>query len=73
MKVFCFYGHDPKKVGIKACMSQWYMCDFTVDGHLYHCMEQYMMAQKALKFKDYDTLQKIPEDLLQKPRGDSMS
>lgn len=33
--------------------------DFTVDNHLYHCMEQYMMAQKAIVFKDYEMYREI--------------
>ena len=55
-KVFCFYGHDPEKIGMKACLSQWYPCRFTVDGHQYNCMEQCMMAGKAMTFKDFPTL-----------------
>ena len=31
--------------------SQWYMGDFTVDGYTYNCAEQYMMHQKAGKFR----------------------
>lgn len=56
---FFFYGHDPEKVGDKAVFSQWYMKPFTVDGHRYECMEQYMMAEKALLFKDFDMLKQI--------------
>lgn len=52
-----FWGHTGKVE--KACFSQWYMRDFEVDGHRYCCMEQYMMAQKAILFKDFDTLAKI--------------
>ena len=32
--------------------SQFYPCDFTVDGVEYSCCEQYMMHQKAVVFKD---------------------
>ncbi len=56
---FFFYGHDPKKVGDKAVFSQWYMKPFMVDGHRYNCMEQYMMSEKALLFKDMDILKQI--------------
>jgi len=47
-----FRGHTmpPGKVG-KQCFSQWFPCDFTVDGVAYHTAEQYMMAQKALLFE----------------------
>ena len=54
-----FWGHRKgKKIG-KTCFSQWYEIDFEVDGHRYNCAEQYMMAQKALVFKDYEILGKI--------------
>ncbi len=39
--------------------SQWYPCYFEVDGKTYNCAEQYMMAEKALFFGDYDTYEKI--------------
>ncbi|MCH5204887.1 MAG: NADAR family protein [Oscillospiraceae bacterium] len=40
-------------VGVtKCCLGQWEDCRFTVDGVEYHTAEQYMMAQKALLFKD---------------------
>jgi len=45
--------------GRNGCFSQWYKSDFTIGGHQYCCMEQYMMAQKAILFKDTDTLGKI--------------
>lgn len=41
--------------------SQWYPCDFEVDGVLYCCAEQYMMAMKALLFEDADTHERIME------------
>lgn len=66
---FFFYGHnekdEPSRYGIKkgkgdkAVFSQWYMSPFTVDGHHYNCMEQYMMAGKALLFKDMEMLKQI--------------
>ena len=52
-------GHRKgKKIG-KTCFSQWYEIDFEVDGHKYNCAEQYMMAQKAWLFKDYEIFGKI--------------
>lgn len=54
-----FYGHDEAKVGDNAVFSQWYKMPFTVDGHRYNCMEQYMMSEKALLFKDLDMLRQI--------------
>lgn len=39
--------------------SQWHPCRFTVDGVLYNCAEQYMMAGKARLFGDAETEAKI--------------
>lgn len=52
--------------------SNWYISDFIVDGITYNCGEQYMMHQKALTFKDFETADKIMEELmpnLQKKHG----
>lgn len=46
--------------------SNWYVADFTVNGIIYNCGEQYMMHQKALKFNDYDTADEIMEELVPK-------
>lgn len=56
-----FWGHTKNKDGkvTKACFSQWYLSDFTVNGVLYNCAEKYMMAEKARLFKDYETLEEI--------------
>lgn len=54
-----FWGHRKgKKIG-KTCFSQWYEVNFEVDGHKYNCAEQYMMAQKAWLFKDFEIFGKI--------------
>ena len=42
--------------------SQWAPCKFTVAGKEYNCAEQYMMAQKALYFKDMGSYRKIMEE-----------
>ena len=39
--------------------SQWHSCEFTVDGVVYNCAEQYMMHQKAVVFKDQAMADKI--------------
>ena len=59
-KVIYFWGHtpNPKKV-TAACFSQWYDCHFEVDGVQYHTTEQYMMASKALLFKDEEVYREI--------------
>ena len=39
--------------------SNWYSGTFAIDGIRYFCVEQYMMAKKALLFNDLDVYQKI--------------
>jgi ribA/ribD-fused uncharacterized protein len=39
--------------------SQWYPSKFTIDGREYNCCEQYMMAKKALTFKDMEAYEEI--------------
>lgn len=41
--------------------SQWFACEFEVDGVIYNCAEQYMMACKARLFNDSESLKKIME------------
>jgi len=48
---FVFFWKPTQTDGV---FSQWYMCDFSENGVVYNCAEQYMMAQKALLMKDYD-------------------
>lgn len=51
-----FWGHSCKDSKItKACFSQWYPCNFSVDGVEYNCAEQYMMAEKARLMGDEET------------------
>lgn len=55
-----FWGHTVRPGRItKACLSQWFSCNFTVEDVSYHTTEQYMMAQKALLFGDQNTFEKI--------------
>ena len=53
-----FWGHTPDANGriSKRCLSQWWLDSFPVDGVVYNCMEQYMMAGKARLFGDEETL-----------------
>lgn len=62
-KYLFFWGHTPSDSGLitEACLSQWWMCGFTVDGVEYSCAEQYMMAEKARMFGCQDMLEKIME------------
>ena len=39
--------------------SQWYPHDMEIDGVVYNCCEQYMMAEKARLFNDTEALAKI--------------
>ena len=39
--------------------SNWYPKEFVIEGIKYNCVEQYMMAKKALLFNDIDIYQKI--------------
>lgn len=50
-----FWGHTDRQEDIgKSCLSQWYMCSFMVEDVSYNCAEQYMMAEKARIFGDFD-------------------
>lgn len=57
-----FWGHHHSGRGVsKSCLSQWYDCPFRIGVTQYSCMEQYMMAKKALLFHDTATEKKIME------------
>lgn len=59
-KYIGFWGHTGKPGVLgNECFSQWYIREFIVDGITYCCMEQYMMAMKAICFDDYDIFRKI--------------
>lgn len=47
-----FYGHKVTDEITETCLSQWYPCQFEVDGEMYTSAEQYMMAEKAKLFGD---------------------
>lgn len=49
-RIICF--HNPDEVN--GYLSNWYLSDFSADGIRYSSMEQYMMYQKAVLFKDMD-------------------
>lgn len=56
-----FYGHTRRKDGqlSNAVFSQFYPCQFKMDGTTYSWSEQWMMAGKARLFGDMESLQKI--------------
>lgn len=51
---FSFFWEGP--------FSQWYKCKFIVNGIEYNCAEQFMMAQKAILFKDDDAFERIMQE-----------
>lgn len=62
LKFIFFWGHNEYPGNItKACLSQWYPCEFIKDDVIYSTAEQYMMAQKALLFQDTKTYDEIME------------
>lgn len=60
-KFLFFWGHTPAADGSvgASCLSQWWMQDFEIDGTVYCCAEQYMMAEKARLFGDEKMLRSI--------------
>jgi len=56
-----FWGHRPKKDGrlSDSVFSQWWQCEFSVDGQIYKSAEQFMMAEKARLFGDEETRARI--------------
>ena len=64
-KYIFFWGPRPEPDGhiSETCLSQWWMGQFAVEGILYSCAEQFMMAEKARMFHDTDMLQKIMESV----------
>lgn len=53
---FTFFHSPTEKNGY---LSNWYRCNFRIDGTDYTSMEQFMMYKKALLFGDNETAQKI--------------
>ena len=53
--VVCFY-HEYEENG---CFSNWYPASFEYAGQHYNCVEQYMMYQKVLMFRQYGLAEKI--------------
>ena len=43
-----------------GCFSNWYPASFEYAGQHYNCVEQYMMYQKVLMFRQYHLAEKIP-------------
>ncbi len=56
-----FWGHRPRPDGRigPTCLSQWWACDFEVDGDEYTSAEHFMMAEKARLFDDGEARERI--------------
>lgn len=55
MDVICF--HNPEEEN--AYLSNWFYCEFVVDGVKFNSGEQYMMYSKAITMGDKETAEKI--------------
>ncbi|GII97455.1 NADAR family protein [Sinosporangium siamense] len=61
LRYLFFWGHRPARDGSPGagCLSQWWPCVFTEDGHTFVSAEHYMMAHKAWLFGDTETAARI--------------
>lgn len=59
-----FWKHNPARKGYigKECLSQWYKAPMEIDGRIYNCVEQYLMAEKARVFKNYEVESEIMKE-----------
>ncbi len=55
MKVICFHNPDEEN----GYLSNWYLSEFILKDVTFSSMEQYMMYQKAICFKDTDIANEI--------------
>ncbi len=55
MNILCFY-HEYKENGY---LSNWYRAEFEYAGNRYSSIEQYMMYQKVIMFRQYKLAEKI--------------
>ena len=53
MEIICFHNPDEEN----GFLSNWYLSSFVINGKEFSSVEQYMMYQKAICFKD-DTIKK---------------
>lgn len=54
-EIICFHNPDENN----GYLSNWYRCDFSAEGIRYFSMEQYMMYQKAVLFRDIEMAEQI--------------
>ncbi len=55
MNIVCFHNPDEEN----GYLSNWYLSEFTMNEITFSSMEQYMMYQKAICFKDTDIANEI--------------
>ncbi|MBR5229001.1 MAG: NADAR family protein [Firmicutes bacterium] len=54
-QVICFDNYDQENIEF----SNWYLADFIVDSRKFTSVEQYMMYEKALLFRDAEIAEKV--------------
>ena len=62
MNVICFHNPDEEN----AYLSNWFYCEFIVEGIKFNSGEQYMMYSKAITMGDKETAQKISQEVEEK-------
>lgn len=60
MEKLFFWGHTEHGSNItKACLSNFYPCEFVFNGKMFHFSEQCFMYQKAMLFNDFEIAEQI--------------
>lgn len=60
MKKIFFWGHTEHGSNVtKACLSNFYPCEFEFNGKMFNFSEQCFMYQKALLFNDFEIAEQI--------------
>lgn len=59
MEKLFFWGHTEHDSITKACLSNFYPCEFIFNGKMFHFSEQRFMYQKAMLFNDFEIAEQI--------------
>ena len=60
MEKLFFWGHTEHDSKVtKACLSNFYPCEFVFNGKMFHFSEQCFMYQKAMLFNDFEIAEQI--------------
>ena len=60
MEKLFFWGHTEHDNNVtKACLSNFYPCEFEFNGKMFHFSEQCFMYQKAILFNDFEIAEQI--------------